>query len=99
LPEERAGEILPEADVIALSATTLINHTLEGLLAACKKNTFKVMLGATSPMSEVIFDYGIDVISGVKVLDTEMVLRCISEGATFRQVQGVRLLSMAKTKA
>jgi hypothetical protein len=57
------------------------------------------MLGATSPMSEVLFDYGIDVISGVKVLDTEMVLRCISEGATFRQVQGVRLLSMAKTKA
>jgi hypothetical protein len=99
LSEEKAVEILPKADVIALSATTLINHTLEELLAASRKNSFKVMLGATSPMSEVLFDYGIDVISGVKVLDTEMVLRCISEGATFRQVQGVRLLSMAKLKA
>jgi hypothetical protein len=99
LPQEKAVEILPKADVIALSATTLINHTLEELLAASRKNSFKVMLGATSPMSEVLFDYGIDVISGVKVLDTEMVLRCISEGATFRQVQGVRLLSMAKLKA
>ena len=92
LPEAMAGEILSKADIIALSATTLINHTLEGLLAACKKDSFKVMLGPTSPM----FDYGIDVISGVKVFDTEMVLCYISEGATFRQVQGVRLLSMAR---
>jgi uncharacterized protein (DUF4213/DUF364 family) len=96
LPEEMATEILPEADVIALSATTLINHTLEKLLALCKQDSFKVMLGPTSPMSEVLFDYGIDVISGVKVFDTETVLRYISEGATFRQVQGVKLLSMVK---
>ena len=90
--------MLEKSDVVAISATTLINHTLEGLLSYCKKNAFKVMLGPTTPMSDVMFDYGIDVISGAKVIDTKMVLRCIGEGATFRQVQGVRLLSMAKAK-
>ena len=97
LAEDMAPEVLEKSDVVAISATTLINHTLKGLLSCCKKDAFKVMLGPTTPMSHVMFDYGIDVISGVKVIDAEMVLRCISEGATFRQVQGVRLLSMAKT--
>jgi len=81
---------------VAISATTLINHTLGELLHYCKKDAFKIMLGPTTPMSHVMFDYSIDVISGVKVIDEEMVLRCISEGATFRQVKGVRLLSMAR---
>lgn len=94
LPEAMSSAILPKADVVAISATTLMNHTLEDLISHCRENSFKVMLGPTSPMVPLLFDYGIDVISGVKVIDTEMVLRCISEGATFRQVRGVRLLTM-----
>lgn len=98
LTEEMAPEVLGKSDVVAISATTLINHTLEGLLSCCRKDVFKVMLGPTTPMSDVMFDYGIDVISGVKVIDERMVLRCISESATFRQVKGVRLLSMTRTR-
>lgn len=98
LTEDMAPEVLAKSDVVAISATTLINHTLEDLLSYCRKDAFKIMLGPTTPMSDVMFDYGIDVISGAKIIDTEMVLRCISEGATFRQVQGVRLLSMARAK-
>ena len=89
---------MEKSDIVAISATTLINHTLEKLLSYCRKDAFKIMLGPTTPMSDVMFDHGIDVISGAKVIDAEMVLRCISEGATFRQVQGVKLLSMARAK-
>ena len=96
LTEDMTPEVLGKADLVAISATTIINHTLEELLHYCKKDAFKIMLGPTTPMSHVMFDHSLDVISGVKVVDEEMVLRCISEGATFRQVQGVRLLSMAK---
>ena len=43
-----------------------------------------------------IFDYGIDAISGTRVVNPEMALNCVSQGATFRQIQGVRLLTMKR---
>jgi hypothetical protein len=57
-----------------------------------------MLLGPTTPLSPVLFDHGVDIISGTKVIDTESVLRCISQGATFQQVKGVRLLTLVKDK-
>jgi uncharacterized protein (DUF4213/DUF364 family) len=54
------------------------------------------MLGPSTPLSPVLFDHGISVISGAQVVDVEAVLRTISQGATFRQVEGVRLLTMTR---
>ena len=39
IPSEQAPEYIPKADVVAITATTLINHTFEGLLALCKPGT------------------------------------------------------------
>jgi hypothetical protein len=97
LPESEAEKFIPQADVVALSGTTFINHSIEKLLSLCKDNAYVMVLGPTTPLSPVLFDYGIDVISGTMVTDTEKVLRYISEGATFRQIkEGVKLLTMLK---
>jgi uncharacterized protein (DUF4213/DUF364 family) len=45
----------------------------------------------------MLFDYGINAICGTKVIDEEKVIRSISEGATFKEVTGIRLLTLAKT--
>jgi len=37
-------------------------------------------------------------ISGTQVLDEAAVLRTVSQGATFQQVEGVRLLTLGKEK-
>jgi uncharacterized protein (DUF4213/DUF364 family) len=95
LPPQAAPEIIPEADVVAVTGTSFINHTVEALLNLCK-DKFVIMLGPTSPMSAVLFDYGVDVIAGVKVVDTEKVLRTISEGAMLPQVAGIKFLTMRK---
>jgi len=93
LPAEAAEDVLPKADVVAITGTSLINHTAEKLLDLAK-GSFVVMVGPTSPLSPVIFDWGVDVVSGTKVIEPEKVLRSISEGAIFPQVQGVKLLNM-----
>jgi uncharacterized protein (DUF4213/DUF364 family) len=59
-------------------------------------NAYVIVLGPTAPLSPVLFDYGVDVISGTKVINPETVLRHVSQGATFRQMKGVRLLTMKK---
>jgi hypothetical protein len=43
----------------------------------------------------VLFDHGATLVSGTRVADEEAVLRTVSQGATFRQVEGVRLLTLA----
>ena len=94
LPEKEMKHLLPSCDVVAISGTTLINHTFENILQSCRKDAFKVMLGASTPMIPLLFDYGIDVLSGCRVIDAEIVFRCVSQGATFKQISGIKFLSM-----
>jgi len=94
-----AGEIVPQADIVAITGSAFINHSLEGLLGLCRAESFVVVLGPTTPLSPVLFDYGADVISGTRVAEPELALRCASEGATFRQMRGVRLLTMERRAA
>ena len=93
---EQADAIVPQADVVAITGSAFINHSLEGLLDLSRPDAFIVVLGPTTPLSPVLFDYGVDVISGTRVIDPELALRSASEGATFRQIQGIRLLTMER---
>jgi hypothetical protein len=88
LPAEAAEEVLPKADVVGITGSSFTNHTVEKLLDL-SKNSFVVMLGPTTPLSPILFDYGVDVLAGVKVVEQEKAIRFISEGAIFSQVEGV----------
>jgi uncharacterized protein (DUF4213/DUF364 family) len=92
----QAASIIPEADIVAITGSAFINHTIEGLLGLCRPDSLVIVLGPTTPLSPVLFDYGVDIVSGTLVVDPELALRCLSEGATFRQMRGVRLLTMQR---
>ncbi len=95
-PAEEAEAIVPQADIVAITGSAFINHSVEGLLGLCRADSFVVVLGPTTPLSPVLFDYGADVVSGPRVFEPELALRCASEGATFRQIRGIRLLTMER---
>ncbi len=102
LPAEQADEVLPQADVVALTSTSLINHTFENLIGLCHPDSFVVMLGPSTPFSTVMFEAGIDALSGTVVIEPGRVLRSIAQGATFRQVKqagGLRLLTVTRKTA
>ena len=94
--EADSDRFLPQADVIGITGTTFTNHTLEGLLSLCNPKAYVVVLGGTTPLSPMLFDYGIDAVSGTRVIEPKTVLRYISQGATFRQIRGIRLLTMER---
>jgi uncharacterized protein (DUF4213/DUF364 family) len=96
LEEADAERVIPRADVVALTGTSLTNHTLEHLLALCDPKAYVVMLGDTVPLSAVLFDYGVDALSGTRVVDEDSALACVSQGASFRQIRGTRRLTMFK---
>ena len=101
LPAERADEVLPQADVVALTGTSLINHTFDDLISLCRPDTGNrrlhvILLGASAPLSPVLFVHGVDAVAGTLVVDAPVALQAISQGATFRQIPGKRLLTMMK---
>jgi hypothetical protein len=95
-PAESAADLIPQAGVIAITSSTLINHTLDGLLALCHPDALVMMLGPSTPLSPLLFDRGISILSGSRVMDDAAVLRTVGQGATFQQVEGVRLLTYGR---
>jgi uncharacterized protein (DUF4213/DUF364 family) len=99
LSADQAGEILPHADVVALTGTSLINHTFDDLIGLCRPDAFVLLLGPSTPLSPVLFEAGVNALSGTVVDDTEQVLFSVGQGATFRQIKrrgGLRLLTWIK---
>jgi len=96
LPAKAAIEVIPRAEVVAITGTTLLNHTFEGLMALCRRDAIVLVLGPSTPLSPLLFKHGVHLLSGSVVEDIEAVLRAVSQGANFRQLHqcGVRLVTM-----
>lgn len=94
-PASAAPELIPRAEVVALTGSALINHTLDGLLVLCSPGSLVVILGPSTPLSPVLFQHGATIISGAQVIDEELTLRAVAQGATFQQVRGTRLLTLS----
>ena len=100
LPAEAAPNILPQADVVAITSMTLVNQSLENLLKLCNPQAKILLLGPSTPLSPILFEHNIDLLSGSVVTDINPVLDAIKQGANFRQVHraGVRLVTMSRDR-
>jgi hypothetical protein len=98
LPASAAAEVIPQADIVALTSMTLLNHTFDGLLALRRPDAPVMLLGPSTPLAPLLFDRGVDLLSGSVVEDIDAVLRGVSQGANFRQLHrlGVRLVTMTR---
>jgi uncharacterized protein len=94
--EADAENLIPGADGVGITGTAITNHTIEHLLRLCRSSAYVVVLGDTAPLSPILLDHGIDAVSGTKVLDPVLALRCVSEGANFRQIKGTRRLTLMR---
>lgn len=101
LPAEAAPDVLPAAGVVAITGMTLLNGTLDDLLALCSPEALVLLLGPSTPLNPLLFSHGVDLLSGAVVTNLDPVLRAVSQGANFRQVHraGVRLVTMSRPPA
>ncbi len=89
LPASEATRVLPMAQVVAVTASTLVNGTLGGLLDACSPDAFVLLAGPSAPFAACLFDFGIDAVAGCLVRDAGAVLAGVADGHPFRRLPGV----------
>ncbi|KNF08686.1 protein of unknown function DUF364 [Gottschalkia purinilytica] len=83
VPPDRASEVIPTADFVIITGTTLINDTLEGLLDLVKPSAKVIVVGPTvSMLPEAFYKMGVTHIGGVIVTKVDELLDVISEGGS-----------------
>jgi len=84
-PAEETEDTLPQCQVALITATSIINHSIDNLLEAAGKCREVVVLGASTPlMSEAFWEGRVSLLSGVVVREPREILRIVSEGGGMR---------------
>jgi len=73
ITETAAEYIIPESDIVIITGSTLINKSMERLLTlAHQAGAYTVILGPSTPLSEVLFDYGANMVAGAQVIKADL---------------------------
>ena len=83
VPPERAGEVLPQADVFITTGTTLVNGSLDGLLQQLRPGVQAAVIGPTATLvGEPYARRGVTIVGGTRVLDADGLLDLLAEGGS-----------------
>src|SRR5215467_7371874 len=82
-PAEQAATVVPEADVLLITGTTLINDTLEELLALARPTVRVTMVGPTvSLLPDAFLRRGADILGTVRITAPNEFLETLAEGGS-----------------
>jgi uncharacterized protein (DUF4213/DUF364 family) len=88
--------VLPHTDIVAITGSTVINHTIDAILAHVHPGSLVVLLGPSTPLSETLFDYSIDALFGVRVTDLQQVTASVLAGEGFQKMQGLQRVMLSR---
>lgn len=91
--------VLPQADIVAITGSSVINHTLDLILPHVKAGGTIVLLGPSTPLSEKLFDSGIDAMFGVRVTSVPQVVESVVAGAGFQHMHGLQRVALFRRRA
>lgn len=78
-PDSACEILLPESDYIFITSSTIVNKTFRRLLELGKDKKI-IMVGPSTPLSSILFEYGIYDLSGFIVEDIQEIKRVVNNG-------------------
>ena len=96
LPASEAPNIIPQADILAVTSMAFVNNTMDSLLALCRPETYVIVIGPSTPLTPHLFDVGVNMLCGSIVEEIDPVVESVLAGDGFRQIKkkGVRLVTL-----
>jgi uncharacterized protein (DUF4213/DUF364 family) len=96
LPEQAEEYLLPHQDVIAITGSALSNKSMPRLLELAS-GAWVMLIGPSTPLSVLLFDYGVDALSGCIARDPEELAEIVREGGGVREFRSVvRFVTLKK---
>ncbi len=95
-PDPACEFLLPEADWVFLTGSSLTNKTFPRL-AELSRSARTVLMGPTVPWLPELADFGIDALAGIEVIDPEALRQTVAEGGgvrIFEREVGYRLAEL-----
>lgn len=96
-PDSACEYILPEQDYVFITGMTLTNKTLPRLLQICERAKVS-LVGPSVPMAEVLWDFGVDNLSGFVCTDPDIADEVIRRGSEREIFSGGRMVSVHKVQ-
>lgn len=82
-PAERAAEVVPTADVLLITGSTLLTDTLEDLLALARPEARATIVGPTVGMlPDAFLARGADILGSVRITEPDAFLDLVAEGGS-----------------
>ncbi len=79
-PEEAIPDYLPKCDVVVVTATSIINHTIDGVLEHCKNARQVCIVGPSTPLDPAAFaGTPVTLLAGSVVRDVPQLLQIVSQ--------------------
>ena len=83
IPADESRETIAAADVLIITGVTLVNHTLEPILAAARADAEIAVIGPTaSLLPDALFARGVRVVGGVRVKKPDELLDVLAAGGS-----------------
>lgn len=98
LPDPACEYVLPDQDIVVITAVTLINKTLPRLLQLAQGARI-VLTGPTTPLTPILYDFGIEMLAGLVVENETDVLRTVQEGGQHQLFDsGARMVTLQRRR-
>lgn len=78
---EQIPHLLPGCDVVVITATSIIDHTIDEVVSHCKNAREVCIVGPSTPLClEVFKKYPVTLLAGSVVKDPDRILKIVSQG-------------------
>lgn len=79
LPDTASEYILPYQDLVFITGTAFINKNMPRLLKLSEKPEL-ILIGPSVPISPILFQYGVNAIAGMIIVDEKAIWKTVQEG-------------------
>lgn len=80
--------LIPKGDIVAITGSTFVNKSIKRILEL-SKGKFVIVFGPSTPLSTVLFDYGVDLIGGIIPKDDIKLFNIISQGGSIQNFKNL----------
>jgi len=82
-PESEMAPTVEKSDVVIMTGTAIVNHTIDRILSLISKDHRTAIIGPTASMiPDAFFRKGVKVMAGVRILDPDRMIKILKQGGS-----------------